>query len=424
MSSIRRFALPSNIMLFPPLKERLDELDRTEPIPPIRLAVIGIAPNGRNSLALEAAEVVETANLLIGGKRQLSYFPEHSARKITLGADLSKAVGPIRRAMSRGKSVVVLASGDPMLYGIGVMLTRELGVERVDVYPSASSVQLAFGRLGEPWHDAGILSAHGRPIANIIPSALVSVKLAILTDSQNTPSAIAGVLIDAGVEDCRAVVCEQLGSADERIVETSLHALPGQEFDPLNVLLLLRQPQHVRLHFGSQDGEFESVRGQITKAEVRAVTLSKLGLPPHGVLWDIGAGSGSVSIEAARLMTRGLVYAIERDPEQRACMERNLVRHGSANVRLVPGEAPDVLADLPAPDSVFVGGAGGRLSDLLEILPRPFVINLAVPEHLSQVLQRFPESEVVQLNVSRSTPVAAGHRLSALNPVFVVTVPK
>ena len=386
-----------------------------------RVSVIGLGPSDPSALSDEARRLIAEADVLVGGKRQLAALPAHPAEHVVLGADTAESVRSVARMGD--KRVVVLASGDPLLYGIGATLLRELGPERVRIEPGVSSVQLAFARAKVPWHDATVLSAHGRPLDSILPRALAATKLAILTDAQSTPAAAGKALLAAGMEDCRAVVCERLGEAGERVVETRLHDLPAQAFDPLNVLLVLRDPAAVRLRFGRADEEFESVRGQITKAEVRAVTLSKLTLAPDGVLWDVGAGSGALAIEAARLMPRGSVYAVERDPEQRACLERNLARHKASNVCVVAGAAPEALAGLPAPQSVFIGGSGGRLDGLLDVVPRPFVINLAVLEHMSIVLDRFPTAEVTQLSVSRSAGVGDGHRLAALNPVYIVAVP-
>ncbi len=388
---------------------------------PEAVTVVGLTPGAK--ISSEACGLIEQADVVAGGKRQLAAFEHAHAERILLAADIDDSVRAIRRATADGKRVVVLASGDPLLYGIGATLVRELGREQVRILPGVSSVQLAFARAGETWHDATILSAHGRPPADIMPGALASAKMAILTDNESTPATVARALLDAGMEDCRAVVCERLGEAGERVTETTLQALVGQQFDALNVLVLIRQAADIRLRFGQPDEDFESIRGQITKAEARAVALSKVRLAPHGVLWDIGAGSGALAIEAARLMPRGTVYAIERDAEQLACLERNLARHRATNVQVIAGEAPEALAGLPAPDSVFIGGSGGRLAALLQAAPRPFVANLALLEHVGLVLERFPEAQVTQLAVARSSPIGGGHRLAALNPVYIVTVP-
>lgn len=386
------------------------------------MTVVGL-PADSVALTREASLLIETAEVLVGGKRQLARCADAPGARIVLASDVACAIDQIRLAAEAGKRVVVLASGDPLLFGIGATLVRELGREQVRILPGVSSVQLAFARVGEPWHDATVLSAHGRPLAAILPAALASTKAAILTDDTSTPTTIAEALLEAGMRDCRAVVCENLGEAGERIVDTTLSGLAGQDFSPLNVLLVLRQPVDVRLRFGLPDEEFESVRGQITKAEVRAVTLSKLRLAPNGVLWDIGSGSGSVAIEAARLMPQGEVWAIERDPEQRFCLHENVARHGAYNVHVRSGEAPEALAGLPEPQSVFIGGSGGRLPELLDYAPRPFVVNLAILEHVSLVLQRFPQAEVAQVSVARSGSIGDGHRLLSLNPVYVVSVP-
>jgi len=383
------------------------------------VTVIGVG----SGLNPEAQQLIEKAGVLVGGARQLRRFESQVAERIVIGADVASSMAAIRGALARKQRIVVLASGDPLLYGIGATLSRELGPECVKVIPSVSSVQLAFACVQEAWHDAAILSAHGRALAGVIPPALGAAKMAILTDGDSTPAAVAAALTEAGMEDCRAVVCERLGCADERITETTLFSLANQQFDPLNVLLLFRRPDAVRLRFGQPDGEFESVRGQITKAEVRAVALSKLKLAPNGVLWDIGAGSGALAIEAARLTPRGAVYAIERDAEQIGCLQRNIARHGATNVHVVHGEAPEALVDLPRPQSVFIGGSGGRLAKLLEVAPLPLVMNLAVIEHVGTVLQRFPAAEVVQLSIARGAVMSDGHRLAALNPVYVVSVP-
>ncbi len=388
-----------------------------------QVTVIGLSDAGPESLPEAALALVRSAQVLAGGERHLAFFPDLRAERIRIANDVPASVQAIDLASQSGHSVVVLASGDPFLFGIGPALVRQLGIDRLRVIPGVSSVQVAFARVGEAWQDATVLSAHGRPVADLIPQAMAAHKLAILTDGQATPGTIAEALLGAGVNDCRAVVCERLGGASERIIETRLSKLAEHAFDPLNVLLIFREPRDVSFAFGRPEVEFHNARGQITKAEVRAVTLSKLGLRTSGILWDIGGGSGALAIEAARLMMRGQVFTIERDEEQRQLIEANVRRHGATNVRIVAGEAPEALAGLPSPDSVFLGGSGGRLMDLAELLPRPFVANVAIVEHLSLLLRRFPQAEVTQMAIARSSDIGDGHRLAAMNPVFIVSVP-
>jgi precorrin-6Y C5,15-methyltransferase (decarboxylating) len=294
-------------------------------------------------------------------------------------------------------------------------------------------VQLAFARLGEAWQDAVVLSAHGRPLAPLVPRALAAHKVAFLTDERNTPAAIASALLAAGHPDCEAHVFEHLGGPAERHTVRQLADLPGQAFAPLNVLVLLRETAAAAPipGFGLRESCYAHRDGQVTKAEVRAVTLSKLRLRPGATMWDVGAGCGSVSLEAAALASGGEVYAVERDPGQLAQLHANVARYASAELRVVTGEAPDALSALPDPDAVFLGGSGGRLPALLAAATarlRPggrLVANFATLEHLAEATAWLRaaawEREVVQFSVARGADVAGLTRLAPLPPVFILT---
>src|SRR5262249_37488844 len=248
---------------------------------------------------------------------------------------------------------------------------------------------------------------------------------------RNTPATIATALLDAGHPDCAAHVFEHLGGAAERHTACRLAELPGQAFAALNVLVLLRPDaiQRARAGFGLPESCYAHRGGQITKAEVRAVSLSKLRLFPGAIVWDVGAGCGSVSVEAAGLSVGGRVYAVERDPVQLALLEENVARAATAVV-VVPGDAPRALAGLPDPDGVFLGGSGGQLAALLACATnrlRPggrVVSNFATLEHLGEALRylrgRGWTCETVQLTVARGSEVAGLTRLAALHPVFIL----
>lgn len=375
-----------------------------------------------------------TAEVLVGGQRHLACFPDHPAERAVISGGLDAVLDRVRTAWQMGKRVVVLASGDPGFYGIGGTLAARLGHDAIRVIPSVSSVALAFARLGRAWHDATVLSAHGRPLGDILGPACAAAKLAVLTDPVNTPAVIARALLDCGLEDAEAAVCEQLGSVRERVVRGQLSTIAGQEFAPLNVLVVLRDPASVRWGrplVGLPDACYHHERGLITKAEVRAVTLGRLRPGEARVLWDIGAGSGSVAIECASHMRWGTVYAVERDTVQLEHLRTNVRAFQAGNVRILPGEAPEALASLPDPDAVFVGGSGGRLPQVLDAIgPRlrsggRLVLNLATLEHLSTTLAWLRaagwEADVSHITVSRSSLIADLTRLEALNPVFVVT---
>lgn len=397
-----------------------------------QLHVIGIDDSGPLGLPAAELRLVQGADLLCGGERQLALFPEQAAERLVLKGNLSEIVEKLAVAVGKRRAVV-LASGDPCFYGIGPLLADRLGAGRVNIHPRPSSVAEAFARLGVAWQDARVLSIHGRPIEDAVPAALRAATLALLTDAQHTPAAIATALLAAGMEDCRAYVCERLGGTAERITATRLTQLTAQTFDPLNIVILLRESTAVAVPaFGRPDACYTSVRGQITKAETRAATLAALRPWRSQVLWDIGAGSGSVGIEAAGLMPGGAVYAVERDREQQEALRANIRRHRAAQVRVVEGAAPEALTELPDPDTIFIGGSGGCLTAILEAAATRLqaggrlVANFALLDSLT-LWQSFAgrlgwRQELVQLSVARGVPASEGTRLAPLSPVFITTL--
>jgi precorrin-6B C5,15-methyltransferase / cobalt-precorrin-6B C5,C15-methyltransferase len=367
----------------------------------------------------------------VGGRRQLQMFPEHPAERLPIVGRLDAIYERIALELGR-RRVVVLASGDPGFFGIGPLLAERFGRHRVEILPNVGCVALAFARLGESWQDATVVSAHGRPLADVVRWARGATKLAVLTDDVNTPAQIARALLEAGAEDGAVSVFEHLGGADERAFHGSLETVTTQEFGSLNVLVVspLSWPP-VDQSFGRPDDELAHDGGLITKAEVRAVALSKLRLRPGDTFWDVGAGCGSVAIEAAGLVPRGLVYAIERRGEQIELLRRNVAATGRGGlVTVLHGAAPAALDGLPDPDAVFVGGSGGSLVEILARCHgrlRPggrLVVNLATVEHLAACLAWGravgARPEVVQVAVSRGTEILGFTRFEALNPVFVV----
>jgi precorrin-6Y C5,15-methyltransferase (decarboxylating) len=335
-----------------------------------------------------------------------------------------------------GRRVVVLASGDPVYFGIGPLLVDCLGAQRVRIYSNIGVVQMAFATLGLAWQDALVLSAHGRPIEPVVAAALTHARLAILTDAERTPAVIARALLEAGMEPAARTWCmERLGGPAERIQHGTLAACATWTADPLNVVVIERDPACVRgrpLSIGLPEDAFVHERGQITKADVRLLSLVRLAPRAGDVVWDVGAGSGSLSVEAAGLCApSGKVYAIERLPEQQACIDANIRRHGPGNVHVVAGEAPSVLSDLPDPDAVFIGGSGGKLEPIVDtslrrLLPSGrLVVTLATLESLHTVSTllnaRGLPFDLVQVSIARGVSIGDGTRLAPLNPVFIVS---
>ena len=397
----------------------------------VRLAVVGVGDDGAAGLSPRARGIVQEAELLVGGHRQLQMFPEHPAERLPIVGRLEAVYERIAPELGR-RRVVVLASGDPCFFGIGPLLAERFGRDRVEIVPNVGCVALAFARLGEGWQDAMVVSAHGRPLVDAVRRARGATKLAVLTDDVNTPARFARALLEAGAGGRAASVFEHLGGPDERAFHGSLEEVTTQEFGSLNVLVVspLSWPS-LEQSFGRPDEGLAHDGGLITKAEVRAVTLSKLRLRLGDTLWDVGAGSGSVTIEAAGLMPRGRVYAIERRAEQIELLRRNVAATGRGGlVTAVHGAAPAALDGLPNPDAAFVGGSGGSLEAILECCYERLrsggrlVVNLATIEHLTACLAWGravgARPEVVQVAVSRGTEILGFTRFEALNPVFVV----
>ncbi|MCC7369583.1 MAG: precorrin-6y C5,15-methyltransferase (decarboxylating) subunit CbiE [Chloroflexi bacterium] len=403
-----------------------------------RILVVGIGDDGPDSVPGPVRARIRTADILAGGNRHLSLFPDAGKERLPVTADLDGLVAQLGAA-SGSRSVVVLASGDPCFFGIGPLLAERLGRERVEIVPNVSSVALAFARLGVSWQDARVVSAHGRPLSQAIKAATGAEKLAVLTDDTNTPAAVATALLAAGAQDGPAYVFEHLGGPAEAETPTTLNGLKGSTFADLNVLVVPTltwekrpEPAGAAVQFGLSELVYAHSGGMITKPEIRAVALSKLRLPPGGVLWDVGAASGSLAIEAVGLAPRVTAYAIERSQIELKHLWRNVATRPNGNrVRVITGDAPDVFADLPDPDSVFVGGSGGRLTDILAEASarlRPhgrIVCNFATVQNLAESLRwgefRGLQAEVVQVAISRSTDIVGMTRLQGENPVWVVT---
>jgi precorrin-6Y C5,15-methyltransferase (decarboxylating) len=332
--------------------------------------------------------------------------------------------------------MVVLASGDPNFYGIASYLTAKLGKNAVDIIPSVSAMQLAFARIKESWEDAVFVSVHSRPIADIVAAVRSNDKLGIFTDGEHTPAAIARVLLEHGVNGYRAYVCQDLGSEDEKVIKTNLPNLVKMKFSPLNVLILLRGKPKTspRQILGIPEASFCRREGLITKQEVRAVSLAKMHLTEDSIVWDIGAGSGAVSIEASFIAREGRVFAIEKNQKDIAIIKKNLRKFNVPNVEVVQAFAPDGLNNLPDPTAVFIGGSGGRMEEILNVACRRLkpggriVINIVALENLGAAVDALKArgfaTDIILVNIARSTGVMELTRFEALNPVFVVAAGK
>ncbi|MDR3557722.1 MAG: precorrin-6y C5,15-methyltransferase (decarboxylating) subunit CbiE [Syntrophobacteraceae bacterium] len=408
--------------------------------PPV-IAVIGMGagPQWLGGLALEW---IGAAQILAGSARHLAQFDEHTGEKLFFKSPLSDSVEEIGR-VSNTRRIAVICSGDPLFFGIGKTLAKRFGGERLVIIPNISSVQTLCAAICEPWDSAEAVSFHGQrgegDMERVLEILQRGRKAAVLTDPQHTPQWIARELIQRGESQCRLIIGEDLGTESERVRSFLPSEAACLEFSPLNVLLvkpgsqvagadLAGAPQRV---FGFTEDAFERDAGMITKMEVRAVVLASLQLEQGQVLWDLGAATGSVSIEAARIARLQQVFAIEKAPARHAKLLRNLEKFGASRVKAICAEASGALAALPSPHRVFIGGSGADLGAILDtvsqrLLPDGIVVQTAV---LLQTLERSTafwknqgfEVSIVQLQVNRSVPTGKELRLEALNPVFILS---
>lgn len=400
--------------------------------------VVGIGNEGRESLTPRALAVVQQADVLAGGQRLLDHFPDVPAERVKIGAKVDEVLATL--AARRGdRRIVVLATGDPNYFGITRALLRHVPAEDLEIWPNVSALQWAFAKAREPWDDAAFLTVHGRSMERLVESVRDQRKICLFTDEHNTPAAIARVLLNGGLEGYQAILCEDLGGPAERVTRLSLEELASWEAHPLNTLILLAAdppsaPAAPTWAPGLPEEVFDQRKpklGLITKREIRVLSLTRLALRPDSVVWDIGAGSGSVSIEAARLAPDGRVFAIEKNAEDVEIVRANVRKFAVPHVTVLHARAPERLDELPDPDAVFVGGSGGALREVLSIAAkrlRPsgrIVVNAITLETLHEAVTTFRqlglEHEAILVSIARSKPLLDMMGFEALNPVYVLT---
>ncbi len=408
-----------------------------------RTHIVGIGENGLDGLTRSARDLIERADLLVGESQVLDRVPEIDTQRLVVDAGLDEACEQIEAISD--KRVVVLAEGDPLFYGVARYLCNRLGKERFEVVPHVSTMQLAFARVKESWEEAFLtnLATHG--LENVLEQIRGAEKVGLFTSEACPPKAIAKALLDSGVDYFDAYVCENLNSPDERVTRGELAEMTDQEFAPLNVMILVRKP-HVpdrptdsiglRL-FGNPDDAFRQSRPKrelVTPSEIRAIALAEMDIGPTGVVWDIGAGCGSVSIEAARIARDGKVYAVEQDLEDHQLIIENARRFGVTNVMPILGRAPEALADLPEPDVVFVDGSGQDICNLVDAAYRRLraggrlVAVMASIENVAETHQLLQphcqDVKVRMINIARGNYQLERVRFESLNPMFLITAVK
>ena len=436
-------------------------------------SLVGILDDGWAGLASVARARLAAATCVIGAARTLELIAEHlapqTARHAMDGA-FACIPGWVEAARARGGHSVVLATGDPLCHGIAAALGARLGAPAIEVLPAPSTLQLACARLRLPWQDARIASCHGADAGEWLPDAAGATKSATtpgpdhglyrvvravaehplvlaFTSPANSPDRIARALLAAGHgeadsgETVRLSVVARLCLADEAVFPAlSLHAAAAQRFPTPNVVVIERRRESAPAEpplFGLDDLDYlqrTPEKGLITKLEARAVSLAKLALRADSQVWDIGAGAGSVGLEASRIARHGHVWAIEKNAGDAANARANARRLRASNYSLVEGKAPAGLETWPDPDAVFIGGSGGELAELIALVLQRLqpggrlVMNFVTLENLATATAALAAAgtgwDVTLLSAARSQPILDMHRLAAQNPVWIVTARK
>jgi precorrin-6Y C5,15-methyltransferase (decarboxylating) len=414
------------------------------------IAVVGIGLDGKQGLTQTVQQIIEQATVLAGSKRHLGYFTDHPAEKLNL-ANLNTGIEAIAQLKLDHYVVVILTSGDPLFFGLGRLLLAKFKASEIEFYPHLSSIQLAFNRLKIPWQDANLISVHGRSVDKLIELFKQGKdKIAVLTDGHNNPAAIARLFLALELPvNYSFYICENLGDVSEKVSHfspaeiTQLSNLEQHDFLALNVVILVREAQENELNLdnlpliGLPDSSFLSFSDRpslITKKEVRLAILGELALQPKQIVWDIGAGTGSVSIEIARLCPTSQIFAIEKTSMGSSLITQNSQRFQLNNLKSINGKAPEVLCNLPDCDRIFIGGSGGNLVDILQICSQKLTVRglivmaFATIEYQLQAINWLSnhnwQYRLLQLQISRSTPISNLTRLTPLNPVTIITAGK
>jgi precorrin-6Y C5,15-methyltransferase (decarboxylating) len=398
----------------------------------VKIIGMGISPE---DLTAEHLEIIEKADILVGGKRLLEQFADCAAQKEAIDKNIDRIIDFIKDRMAT-RSIVVLASGDPLFFGIGARLVKALGSENVVIYPNVSAVAAGFARIKEPWSNVRVVSLHGRDNERVLFKALETENVvAVFTDPNNNPARMARRLLEEELSHFSMCVLESLGTSAERFEWYRPDQAAAMTFAEPNLVVLKRSHHDTGLkqpfYLGMPESCYDHQQGLITKSEIRAITISKLRLLKDHILWDLGAGSGSVAIEASLLVPEGKVFAVEKKTGRIEQIKSNKSRFGVPNIEVVQAMLPEGLERLPRPDRVFIGGGGRDLAGIIDAAARflkpdgIIVVNTVLIQNTTAAMDALRalgfKTSCVQIQIGRSREMPWGDRLDARNPVWIVT---
>ncbi|HHW47630.1 MAG TPA: precorrin-6y C5,15-methyltransferase (decarboxylating) subunit CbiE [Clostridiaceae bacterium] len=413
-----------------------------------KLYVIGMGPGSEKLVHPAARELIENCDVLIGGRRNLEPYAHLSKEMLVIGNNLDEIYNYIRGNIEK-KRIAVLASGDPGLYGIMSSLKENLPQVEMEVVPGISSLQYFCSKLHICWNDIAITSVHGRQQSQLYDIIKANRKTAVFTGGVQSPDAICRKMAELGLNNAVVAVGENLSYENERITVGSPDEIGKKTFGNLSLMII----QHNGDITGAQSQreistpsrwEYSTpgipdhlfIRGDVpmTKEEIRSVSISKLRLKNDSIVYDIGAGTGSVSVECGLVCRYGQVFAIEKDGEGVGLIEKNAGKFGVRNITIVNGEAPAALKGLPKPDRIFIGGTGGHMEEILDWIHREcrdvrVVANTVTIESTCEIIEGlkkrgFGDIEIINLSVSRDREAGEKHIMTALNPVYIISAEK
>lgn len=433
---------PAELEQWPPLHDMLGAMlsTRLPSAAPARVTVMGLG--AERHLSPSQRKLLDSAELIAGGRALLNKWTpgwEHNDTRayLPLQSPLNEALDRIEVCYRAGLRVLVLADGDPLFYGIGATLARRMGPASLHILPGPSSLQEACARLGLPWHTVRAVSLHGRDDWRSLNSAVCAGRpVCVLTDAASTPNILARHLLDRGVDWFAMAVFERMGHDDAVSRCLSLQeAASVEDFDAASTVILWPERAARRPVLGLAGSTLAVERGLVTKAPVRAAALSLLRIAPRHTVWDIGAGSGTLALEACALAHQGCVVAVERSPDRALTLHENRRRFGAAILDIHTGHAPDCFDHLPAPDRIFIGGGmSSQAREMLETacaylkpggrLVVSCVLMGTVHASLDCLRQNGWPVEMLHVQCAHAVPLAGDIRLAAYNPVFLVACEK
>lgn len=400
--------------------------------PKRQLYLVGIGMGNEKNRTVEAEQICQSAHLLIGARRMLQSVKTEG--KAVFESYKPDEIAAYLAEHPQYETAAVLLSGDIGFYSGAKKLydaiERTEGLEQMEIYPVSgiSSVVYFCGKLGVSWEDVHLLSLHGRK-QNLIDAVKYHEKVFVLCGEKDGIPKICCKLKEYGLGDVKVAVGTDLSYEQERIVQGTAESLMKEDFAPLSVLLICNPDVEKRIGHGLDDDLFLRGKVPMTKSEVRSISLSKLRLHKDAVVWDVGAGTGSVSIEAARLAKDGVVYAIEKKDEAIDLLEQNKRKFGTDNLEIIKGLAPEALEGLPAPTHAFIGGSSGNLKEILEVLLEQnpgvrVVINAIALETVAEAMQclktmAFTDVDIAQVSVAKGKKLGSYEMMMGQNPVYI-----